>query len=315
MPLMYGIPNIIEATQSWVLRPAGSLGLDTGLLGIPPSFKHVTTSTQGIGASHSVTYADPHGDKPATDTATAITGGQATSTRVQRDGIRLFRWELVNTAAASAVGIGFRIDNVFMEMGTLPNAGTGYSPITSSIRNRTAVAVGVDADTVGFVVASRKPFTWFAMEISTSETGTPTHAVQYSQYGTTWTTVPTGAAYTDTLTRTATAWTTTNGLTSGPIQAFVWEPVADWEPSTTLMGGLLDGFYLLRVTTTANTTAALITGAEIGKLQIVKSVAQNGVYTHDLSAMTRGDADGIIAYFGTADGGNHVYAEWEPMTA
>lgn len=324
MPLMYGIPNIINITQTIVLRGSGQLQTDKALLGIPPSYSHATTSTQGTaGESHAVTYASPHGDKPATDTLTKLTGGTQIRSSIQRNGIRLFRWELMNAAAAASVGIGFRLDSVPMSVGRLAADDVTYTDISASVKARTEVAIQVaGADQTGFVVAYPKKFSWLCAEVTTAETDAggatvPDHGVYYSQNGNTWAAFTGG--YTDNWTGTNFLWDVNNGDASGPIHTFVWEPASDWAPNDgSLMAGQFTGCYLLRFTSAqreGSDAAAKITGLEIGSLLEVKEVASKGVYTHDLSAFTRGDADGVVAYFSVANAGNHVYAEWEPMTA
>jgi len=286
MPITTGSPNIVNATQSVILRAAGYHGTDNGILpgGIPPGYTH-----------------------RAPDGA----GGFSLST--ERAGMRLLRFELLNAAAAAPGGIGFRFDPRFMKVGRLSADGATYTDLSAAVIARTASTVQVTgADQTGFVVGYPEPFGWVSTDITTAETNAggatvADHAVQYSQNGTTWVTTTAGSSFTDNFTLTDTVWAA--GATN-----FVWAPASDWRPNTTLIGGTLAGYYLLRFTSAhreASDVAAIITGLELGILEKVTSIAQNGIYENEQTTFSSHRADAIVAYFGTANAGNSVYCEWE----
>jgi hypothetical protein len=57
--------------------------------------------------------------------------------------------------------------------------------------------------------------------------------------------------------------------------------------------------------------AALITGLELGLMEVDSSVAQNGLHQHPTINFHSSYADGIVAYFENANAGNRVLCEWE----
>jgi hypothetical protein len=288
MPLMTGVPNIINNTQAFVLRAAGSHNLDNGLLAVPPSYSH------GV-------YQGPSGK---------------ILSRAQRNGIRLLRFELLQSGAAGAGGIGFRLDDTYLKIATLAADNVTMTDISTAVKARTATAVQVTgADQTGFVIGYPEKFGWVSVDFTTAETnaGGATvvdHTVQYSQNGTTWTVSTAGSSYTDTM-------STTNAVWSAIARNLVWAAPADWMPNNgSLLGGAWKGLYLMRFTSAereASDVAAKISGLEIGVLEQVKSIAQNGLYENEQSSFHHRLADGVVAYFGTADAGNRVYAEWEAL--
>ena len=287
MPLMSGIPNVINDTQAHVLRAATTHNTDVGLLAVPPSFGH--SVYQG-------------------NTGKVLT-------RKQRNGIRLLRFELLNVAAASPGGIGFRFDDTYLRIGVLSEDGATMVDVSDNVKSRTPQAVQeAGALQTGFVIGYPVPFGWVSTDFTTAETdndgGTENdHAVQYSQNGTTWAATTAGSSYTDNFTKSNAVW----GLGAANL---VWAPPADWKPNISLMGGAWDGLYLMRFTSAqreANDVAALITGLEVGILEKVTSIVQNGIFENEQSAFHSRYADGIVAYFGTANAGNRVYAEWETV--
>lgn len=288
MPLMNGIPNIINNTQAFVLRAAGTHNLDNGLLAVPPAYSH------GV-------YQGSTGN---------------VLSRAQRNGIRLLRFEMMQSGAAGAGGIGFRLDDTYLKIATLAADDVTMTDISAAVKARTATAVQVvGADQTGFVIGYPEKFGWVSVDFTTAETdddsgGENDHAVQYSQNGTTWTTSTAGSSYTDTM-------STTNAVWTAIARNLVWAAPADWMPNDgTLLGGVWKGLYLMRFTTAqkeAADVAAKISGLEVGVLEQVKSIAQNGIYENEQSSFHHRLADGVVAYFGTADAGNRVYAEWETV--
>lgn len=288
MPLMYGIPNQINATQAFVLRAAGSHNLDNGLLAVPPSYSHGIFQSPGGGVL----------------------------SRAQRNGIRLLRFELMQSGAAGAGGIGFRFDDTYLKIATLAADDVTMVDISAAVKARTATAVQTTgANQMGFVIGYPEKFGWVSVDFTTAETDDDggaenDHAVQYSQNGTTWTTTTAGSSYTDTM-------TTANAVWTAIARNLVWASPADWMPNDgTLLGGAWKGLYLMRFTSAqreAADVAAKISGLEVGVLEQVKSIAQNGIYENEQTAFHHRLADGVVAYFGTADAGNRVYAEWESV--
>lgn len=288
MPLSQGIPNIIDSTQAYVLRNSGQHCLDSGLLAVPPEYSH------GLFQRNT---------------------GKILSKR-QRNGIRLLRFELLQVGAAGAAGIGFRFDDTLMKVGHLTADGATYTDLSAAVKARTVSTIQtVGAVQDGFVVGFPEKFGWLSTQVSTAETdaggGTvPDHAVQYSQSGTTWATTTAGSSYKDDFTKSNTVWI-------AETKNFVWAPPADWLPNDgTLCGGELKGLYLVRFTSAhreANDVAAVITGLEIGILEKVSQIAQHGIYENEQSSFHSRIADGVVAFFGTADAGNRVYAEWETV--
>lgn len=283
-----GVPNIINDTQSYVLRAAGTHGTDSGLLAVPPYFESALFNS---------------------------TTGKVESAK-QRNGIRFRRFELLNVAAAAAGGIGFRFDPTYLKVGRLSADGATLTDITASVKARTEVAVQVaGANQTGFVVGYPVPFGWVSADFTTAETnaGGATvvdHGVQYSgTSGTAWVTTTAGSSYKDDYTKTNAVW----GVEA---KNLVWAPPAAWTPNVSLMGGEWAGLYLMRFTSVereAGDVAAMITGLEVGTLVKVTSIAQNGIYENEQSDLHSRYADGIVAFFATADAGNRVYAEWETV--
>ena len=287
MPLLTGIPNIINDTQAHILRAVGTHQTDNGLLAVPPYYTHSLPNGSGGISSYK-----------------------------QRQGIRFLRFEMLNAAAAAAGGIGFRFDSTYLKVGRLSEDGATLTDITAEVKARTEVAVQVvGADQTGFVVGYPIPFGWMSADFTTAETDNDggvenDHAVYFSDtIGTAWTVTTAGSAYKDDYTKTNAVW-------AAEAKNFVWAPPASWSPNVSLMGGEWKGLYLMRFTTAqkeALDVAAMITGLEVGILEKVTSIAQNGIYENELSSFHSRYADGVVAFFATAAAGNRVYAEWETV--
>ena len=230
--------------------------------------------------------------------------------------MRYLRFELMNAAAAAPGGIGFRLDDTYLKIATLAADDTTMVDISDAVKARTATAVQTTgANQMGFVIGYPEKFSCVSTAFTTAETDNDTggeinHVVQYSQTGNTWTTYATASALEDDFSKTGGVW-------SASPANFVWSPPADWQPNDgTLLGGAWKGLYLLRFTSAgreANDVAAKITGLEVGYLETVASIAQNGIWENEQTALHHRLADGAIAFFGTANAGNRVFAEWETV--
>jgi len=271
----------INKTYPPVLRTAGWHQTDTGLLWVPPSYQ---------------------------------ARFDANAARVtQREGIQINRYELHNRSGGSAsVGIGFRLANRHWIAGRLSANGATYTDVTSTAQSTSTTTLQVaGADQTGFVLGCRVPFDWASVNITTAETDAggatvPDHAVQYSDSaGTDWTALGANAATTDGFTQTNTVW-------AAAVTDFVWHKPADWGAWT---GGTLpNGYYYLRFTSAqreASDVAAVATGMEIGILLSIEALADNGVWEVEQAEFYHFKADGLVAYFSTANAGNRVYAEVE----
>lgn len=273
--------NVINATYSPVLRTAGWHQTDDGLLWVPPGIR--------------------------------LSNALGTARQTFRDGIRIRRFELHNrSGGAASVGIGFRQANRHWIMGRLSSDGTTFTDLTSSAQSTGTTTLQVaGADQTGFVVGSVVPFDWVSVNITTAETDAggatvPDHAVQYSNTaGDGWTNLGTNAATTD-------GFTTTNAVWAAAVTNFVWHKPADWGDWTSTV--LPTGYYYLRFTSAereASDVAAVATGIELGTLLHIEALADNGVWEMEHVDFWDVRADGVVAYFSTANAGNRVYGEVE----
>lgn len=266
--------NVINASQSWILRSASQHQTSTGLLWQPPPM---------------------------------VIGG----TTVHRKGATIVRYDLQNRAAGTyGMGIGFRYRNAIWQFGRLSADNATYTDLTSSAQSSstTATLQVAGADQTGFAIGCTKPIGWFSVNITTAETnaGGATvvdHAVKYSK----------GAALSDATSGVAILddFTADNTVLDAAVHNFVWMPPADWTPSAAL-GGLPDGYYWLVVTSAhreADDVAAVATGVECGSLYCRESVADNGILAAEKVQYYEPDADAVVAFFQTANAGNAVYAE------
>lgn len=273
--------NIIYKSQDAVLRGTRQQTA-SGILWQPPSREIVTTSS--------------------------ITGAVARYTEYTGCAIR--RFELHNrSGGVASCGIGFRLNNRYWVAGQFTDAGV-YADDTEAAQNITAndFALGADATNDGFVIAARVPFSWFSINVGTAEVDAGAavdHAVRYSDSaGTGWTALGANAAFTD-------AFTLTNTVIDTGAREFVWMPPSDWGKVVSL-GGIPAGYYAINVTAAqlgVGDTTALANSVEVGTLLVVEAVSDNGVYESEFSTFSEPLADGVVAYFSTANAGNRVHAE------
>jgi hypothetical protein len=273
-----GAANNIRVFYSDVLRKAGYQQTDNGLLYIPPTIK-ITSPPNTL---------------------------QKTTALYWREGIWLRSWDLHNRSGGAAnLGIGGRLNNRWWIAGRLSDDNATFTDFTSSVQSSTATSTwGVDgADQTGVTLLSRLPFDWISAYVTTADTGTPTHSVYYST-GSTWTALQANQFYTDTFTTSGAAW----GL---GVLNFVWQRPYDWT-LTAGNGGVPDGYYAIRIKCAGKAggnVAAVITGAEIGQMLSVEGIPDNGIWGDDVIDFWMPGADGVVAYFSTANAGNRVYGE------
>lgn len=271
--------QVINKTHPDVLRQAGHQQTNTGLLWVPPGMQHRFAS------------------------------GSAYTT--ERNGLIVKRFELHNrSGGAASVGIGFRLQNRYWNMGRLSADGATFTDLTSSAQSTGTVTLqATGADQTGFVVGGLVPPDWVTVNITTAETDAggatvPDHAVQYSNAaGSDWTNLGTNAATTDGFTQTNTVW-------AAAVTNFVWHKPSDWGSWTSTV--LPQGYYYLRFTSAqreASDVAAIATGIEIGTMLSIEALADNGVWEMEQVDFWEPKGDGLVAYFSTANAGNRLYAE------
>lgn len=280
--------NIVNATYAPVLRVGGAAGTawhqtDKGLLWAPPGYK-TRQVAKGVGASD----------------------------YVERNGIVVKRFELHNRSGGVAgVGIGGRLDNRMWRGGRLSADGATFTDLTSTLQAQLpATLQATGADQTGFCLLSRKKFDAVSVNMTTAETndGGATavdHTVAYST-GATWTTLGANAALTDN-------FTTTNAVWDASVHNLVMFSPADWTP-TAGNGGVPDGYYGIRFTSVereAVDVAAIATGVELFQMLVLEALADNGIWEMEMVDYWLPDCESLVAYFGTANAGNRVYAEVE----
>jgi hypothetical protein len=275
--------NSITKTHPAILRAASTQQTSTGLIWVPPGIQ------------------------------TRFASNSALTTH--RNGIVIRRFELQNRSGGVAnMGIGFRLANRTWMGGRLSGDGVTYTDLTSTLQSTSGATVQVaGADQTGFAIGCRYPFGWLSATIGTAETnaggGTVVdHTVCYSQGGS-WSAAVSAGTFTD-------AWTQANAVWAAETKNWVMPPPSDWTVSASL-GGVKDGLYWLRFTSAdreAGDVAAIVTGLEIGVIRAVEGYADNGVYACDATEYWHEEADGVVAYFSTANAGNTVYVEADTFT-
>jgi hypothetical protein len=282
--------NVVIASYPDVLRAAGSHQTETGLLWIPPKMRtwRMEGSTTGSGS-----YIEQIG------------GGKIQS------------FELHNrSAAASAVGIGFRWQNKYWRAGTLTAADV-FVDASTALQSRTATAVEVaGADQSTFCVMSKRKFDWVSVDVTAAETdndagGEITHTAQYSTAtAATWANVVAGSML---LSVAGSMLVDAAGQEwDVAVHDFAWQPPANWGLSNALSASIPDGYYVLAFRVAgreANDVAAVVTGIEIGTMLSIDQLAANAVYANERCGFVDPWANGLVALFSIADGGNRVYAE------
>lgn len=267
-------PDILRSTNQQT---------NAALLWQPPGYEHITVSRE--------------------------TG--ATSKFTSQEGIAIRRFELHNrSGGVASCGIGFRLQNRFWKAGQFTSGGV-YTDDTADAQSTTTNDVVLTSVTNGgFVVVAAIPFDWFSVNITTAEVDAggatvPDHSVLYSNSaGTGWTALGVNAAFTD-------GFTLVNTVYTAAVHEFVWQKPADWG-AIVAIDTLPVGWYAIQVNTAhaeAGDTVALAKAIEVGTMIVVEAVADNGLYANDWTTFHEERADGLVAYFSTANAGNRVYAE------
>lgn len=276
--------NTVQKSHPVVLRGTNQQSAtDAGLLWTPPGYSHEVVSP--------------------------ITG--ARSTFLSRHGCAIRRYTLQNRSGGTVnAGIGFRLANQYWRAGQF-TAGGVYTDDTIDAQDLDAndFILGGDAVNDGFLILSLVPIAWVSINVGTAEVDNAgadlDHAVSYSNAaGTGWTALGANAALTD-------QFTTTNAVYGTGALEFVWLPPSDWGKVTGI-SSVPNGFYALRVmaaSTGAGDTAALATAIEVGTLKAVEAVDDNQILSSPGEAWQEHWADGVVAYFSTANAGNYVMAE------
>jgi len=225
-------------------------------------------------------------------------------------------------AAASGLvaGIGVRVQNDLWQAGSWTNATTTYARNANFQASTSTAALSTTTANDGFVVFSSVPFNLVSLNVTTAEIGAAvTHDFAYTSPAG-WTTVATTAL-------TVSDFSATGGVVVPAGEALLmFDPPSDWVQTGSAQAaaagygtGVPNGYYGIRVRTpVAPTTAAVVTGAEIGLIAIQSpGPGAGGLFTTastgpDMTAMyspvlssaetqiTYGD--GIIAVFSAASG-------------
>ena len=254
--------------------------------------------------------------KPATYRSRNIVAADApNATRIKNVvGMKICHYELQNRSGSTAVlGIGFRLNNKSWIAGQWDNSETqAFLVDTADAQSNVAGSFALETTTIndGFVIASRVPFNWISIDVTTASIGAALeHVVRYTNAaGTGWTNLVAGIAWLDTLTSVAAGdvWATGE-------QIFAWPARSDWGKLTAPLNGIPSGYYAINVRATdAGTTAALAGGIEIGTFgAVAENITDNQVMSDSGEAsLWEPNADGIVALFSVSNAGNHAKAEW-----
>ena len=254
--------------------------------------------------------------KPATYRSRNIVAADApNATRVKNVvGMKICRYELQNRSGSTAVlGIGFRLNNKVWIAGQWDNSETqAFLADTADAQSNVAGSFALETTTIndGFVIASRVPFNWISIDVTTASVGAALeHVVRYTNAaGTGWTNLVAGITWLDTLTSAAAGdvWATGE-------QIFAWPARNDWGKLTAPLNGIPSGYYAINVrATAAGTTAALAGGIEIGTFgAVAENIGDNQLISDSGKvSLWESNADGIVALFSVANAGNHAKAEW-----
>jgi len=247
---------------------------------------------------------------PSREVITVSHMTQAISRFTERAGIGLRRFTVHNRSGSTAtLGIGFRLANPYWGAGQFTSGGV-FADDTADAQDAgtSDFAMGADATNDGFVIWADIPFSWFSINVGAAEVdagGGVDHAVQYSDVaGTGWTALGTGGPFLD-------QFTLTNTVIATGAREFLWTPPADWGKVVSL-GGIPVGKYAINVTSAGlgvGDTTALATAMEVGTMIALESFVDNGIMAQDNMAYSQPLADGVVAYFSTANAGNSIWME------
>ncbi len=218
-------------------------------------------------------------------------------------GLKLHRFTLYNhSGGVQPMGLGFRWHNSIWEAGTWDNSLTTYARV-QNFQARAAAQLGpatLDASD-GIVILSARKWDWLSLNVTTAsvDAADTVGATRYSnETGTAWIDVAAGQAIEGDL-----DFTGELGLGEA---LHIWAPPHDWGKSDgieSLGTGIGEGLYAfnLRFTTAPDTTDPVVTGIELGFLKHSgRDVADNGIFEEETASITDFDADGVVAYYGTA---------------
>lgn len=249
--------------------------------------------------------------QPPGITAQSVSSTGVTTSFISREGIAIRRFELHNrSGGVASVGIGFRLQNRFWVAGQWDDSeAVAYLDDTTDAQDAGASDFALESlvNNDGFVIASPVPFAWVSINVGTAGVdgaASTDRLVRYSNAaGTGWTALGANATYTD-------IFTSVNTVYAAGANEFVWQPPADWGQVVSL-NSIPPGMYALNIRSTdaPDTTAALATTIEVGTMLVVEAVADNGIYENELTTYSEAKADGLVAYFSTANAGNRVYCE------
>ena len=261
---------------------------------------------------------------PPTITQMAVGGTPQSRTTALLEGLGLGSVELHNRSAATiSVGIGVRLPNRLWIAGQWDDdAATPFTDDTTDAQDTgtgdfvlEATAPGNNND--GFVIASREPFNWVSIDVGTASAGTDdiARAVRYTNAaGDGWTTLSNFYAQDGAATHLA-----ATGTTAANEYLIVYDVPSDWgQVATGGLSGIPAGYYALNVRATAapTTTAAVADALAIGRLYFIQEgVTDNSTVFRDYAGKDRRMrfGNGLVAFFGTANAGNHVSADVRVM--
>jgi hypothetical protein len=180
------------------------------------------------------------------------------------------------STAALVGGIGVRIQNDLWQAGTWVDATTTYTRQTAFQTSTSAQAVEVvGTANNGFVVLCSVPFNLISVNVTTAETGTaPVHDWAYTS----------PAGWTTTAVTNLTVDDFAATLVTAGEAVVMWDPPGDWVQSGSTQAaaagygtGIPNGYYGIRIraTTPPGTTAAVVTGMDIG-LMAIQSAGPTG---------------------------------------
>ncbi len=246
------------------------------------------------------------------------------TTTVLLEGLGLGSFELQNRAGATiSVGIGCRLPNRLWIAGQWDDdAATPYTDDTTDAQDTgtgdfllEGTAPGNNND--GFVIASLEPFNAVSIDVGTASAGTDdiARAVRYSNStGDGWTVLSNFYDQTGASTHLA-----ATGTTAANEALIVFDVPSDWgKIAAGGLSGIPAGYYALNVRATAapTTTAAVADALAICRLYFIQEVVtDNTTVFRDFAGKDRRlrYGNGLVAYFGTANAGNHVSAEVRVM--
>lgn len=240
------------------------------------------------------------------------TGGTPKYTK----GLAIRRFGLQNFSSTDdlLVGIGFRWDNSTWMVGQWDDSdAASYTDDTADAQDTGAGDVVLfsatgEAATDGFVVLSKRPWSWLSINVSQPTTGNTTFAVDYSNAaGTGWTAAAAGDAWKSDFIISASVLGTGEKI-------WAWAPPPDWGKITSLEN-LRDGWYAWRCSIDANTVTqdGLATAIEVGSLLSVANVDSNGTFGMENCNFWDPDANALVGFISSVGSSERLtgYAEVE----